>query len=88
VLTLEEAVRKMTSLPADRMGLGARGRIVEGAYADLVVFDPATVIDRATFTDPHQYPDGIPWVVVNGVVTVENGTFVDARAGRVLRRPE
>jgi N-acyl-D-amino-acid deacylase len=88
VLTLEEAVRKMTSLPADRMGLGARGRIVEGAYADLVVFDPATVIDRATFTDPHQYPDGIPWVIVNGVVTVENGTFVDARAGRVLRRPE
>jgi N-acyl-D-amino-acid deacylase len=88
VLTLEEAVRKMTSLPADRMGLGARGRIVEGAYADLVVFDPATVIDRATFTDPHQYPDGIPWVIVNGVVTVENGTLVDARAGRVLRRPE
>ncbi len=87
VLTLEEAVRKMTSLPADRMGLTDRGRIAEGASADLVVFDPATVVDRATFTDPHQYPDGIPWVVVNGVVTVEDGVFVDVRAGRVLRRP-
>lgn len=85
VLSLEEAVRKMTSLPADRMGLADRGRIAEGAFADLVVFDPDTVEDLATFEDPHQYPAGIPWVVVNGVVTVEDGAFVDLRPGRVLR---
>ncbi|MQA92193.1 MAG: amidohydrolase family protein [Gemmatimonas sp.] len=86
VLTLEDAVRKMTSLPADRLGLLDRGRIEEGAWADLVVFDPATVTDRATFEEPHQYPDGIPFVVVNGVVTVDEGEFVDQRAGVVLRK--
>lgn len=86
VLELPEAVRKMTSLPADRLGLEERGRIREGAFADLVVFDPDRVVDRATFTDPHQYPEGIPWVVVNGVVTVEEGVFRDLRPGRVLRR--
>jgi N-acyl-D-amino-acid deacylase len=86
VLSLPEAVRKMTSLPADRLGLADRGRIAEGNKADLVIFDPATVIDRSTFQEPHQYPDGIPWVVVNGVITVENGAFLDVRPGRVLRR--
>ncbi|CAN5803578.1 D-aminoacylase [soil metagenome] len=86
VLSLPEAVRKMTSLPADRLGLDDRGRIAEGNKADLVIFDPATVIDRSTFEDPHQYPEGIPWVVVNGVITVENGEYLDVRAGRVLRR--
>jgi dihydroorotase/N-acyl-D-amino-acid deacylase len=86
VIDLEEAVRKMTSLPADRIGLADRGRITEGAFADLVVFDPATVQDRATFQDPHQYAAGIPWVVVNGVITVDDGAFVDVRPGRVLRR--
>jgi N-acyl-D-aspartate/D-glutamate deacylase len=55
--------------------------------ADIVVFDPATVRDRSTFTEPHQYPEGIRWVIVNGVVTVDDGRFVDARAGTVLRRP-
>jgi dihydroorotase/N-acyl-D-amino-acid deacylase len=86
VLTLEDAVRKMTSLPADRLGMDERGRIAEGAAADLVLFDPETVIDRATFQAPHQYPAGIPFVIVNGVVSVDGGEFVDARAGRVLRR--
>jgi N-acyl-D-amino-acid deacylase len=86
VITMEDAVRKMTSLPADRLGLSDRGRIQEGSWADLVVFDPETVIDRATFDDPHQYPDGIPYVVVNGVVTVDDGVFMDLRPGRVLRR--
>jgi N-acyl-D-amino-acid deacylase len=86
VLTLEDAVRKMTSLPADRLGLEDRGRVAEGLVADLVLFDPATVIDRATFEEPHQYPDGIPYVIVNGVVAVEDGGYRDVRAGRVLRR--
>ncbi len=86
VLGLEEAVHKMSGMPAARMGLAERGRIEEGWYADLVVFDPATVKDQATFERPHQYPVGIPWVLVNGRVTVEEGVFRDARAGRVLRR--
>jgi dihydroorotase/N-acyl-D-amino-acid deacylase len=85
VLPLQEAVRRMTLLPAERLGLTDRGRIGEGMRADVVVFDPATVRDRATFTDPHQYPDGIPWVIVNGTVTVADGRFDDARAGVVLR---
>jgi dihydroorotase/N-acyl-D-amino-acid deacylase len=85
ILPLEEAIRKMTSLPAGRLGLGDRGRIARGARADLVVFDPTTVIDAATFEAPHQYPQGIPWVIVNGSVTVDRGAFTSARAGRVLR---
>lgn len=76
----------MSSLPADRIGLADRGRIQEGAFADLVVFDPLTVRDEATFQDPHRYPSGIPWVIVNGVVAVDDGSFVDTRPGRVLRR--
>jgi N-acyl-D-amino-acid deacylase len=85
VLSLEEAVRKMTSLPAWRMGLRDRGRIAEGMAADIVVFDPATVTDRATFQEPHQHPAGIPYVIVNGVVTMDGGEFVDNRPGLVLR---
>jgi N-acyl-D-aspartate/D-glutamate deacylase len=84
VLTLEAAVRKMTSLPADRFGLTGRGRIAEGAWADLVLFDPGRVLDRATFEDPHRFPDGIDLVVVNGRVAWD-GTAAE-RAGRVLRR--
>lgn len=87
VLTLEDAVRKMTGLPAWRVGLTDRGRLAEGLRADVVVFDPRTVLDRATFESPHQYPDGIPYVIVNGVVVVDGGRFTDARPGRVLRRP-
>jgi dihydroorotase/N-acyl-D-amino-acid deacylase len=86
VLTLEEAIRKMTRLPADRIGLADRGRLVEGAFADIVVFDPATVLDEATFQEPHAYPTGIPWVVVNGRVAVDGGSLAPVRAGRVLRR--
>ena len=86
VLTLEDAVRKMTLLPASRLGLSDRGRVAAGAVADLVLFDPATVADKSTFADPHHYPVGIPFVIVNGVVTVEDGQYVDKRAGKVLRR--
>ncbi|HEX6134924.1 MAG TPA: D-aminoacylase [Longimicrobiales bacterium] len=85
VLPLAEAIRKMTSLPAARLGLADRGRIAEGMRADIVVFDAATVRDRATFADPHQYPDGIGFVIVNGVVTVADGRLTDERAGSVLR---
>ena len=86
VLTFEDAVRKMTSLPADHMGMLERGVLSEGMIADIVVFDPETVIDRSTFQDPHQYPDGIDYVIINGIVAVDNGVFSDVRAGRVLRR--
>ena len=78
----------MTALPAWRIGLRDRGEIREGWYADVVVFDPATVSDAATFEDPHQYATGIPWVIVNGRVAVEDGVFTDVRSGRVLRKGE
>jgi dihydroorotase/N-acyl-D-amino-acid deacylase len=86
VLTLEQAVHKMTGMPAARLALHDRGLLMEGAYADVVVFDPATVADRATFEEPHQYPVGIRHVLVNGVAVVDDGRFTDTRAGRVLRR--
>jgi len=86
VLSLEEAIRKMTSLPASRLGLVDRGRIMEGGWADLVLFDPRIISDRATFDEPHQYPDGILHVLVNGVFAVEDGHFTDRRPGQVLRR--
>ena len=84
VLSLEEAVTKMTSITADRFGLTDRGVIREGAWADLVLFDPQTVADKATFADPHQYPVGIPCVVVNGVVVIDQGQHTGALPGRVL----
>jgi N-acyl-D-amino-acid deacylase len=86
VLGLAEAVRRMTSLSCDRFGLVDRGRLVEGAWADLVLFDPATVIDRATYDDPHQEAAGVGMVAVNGVVTYRDGRHLPARAGRFLRR--
>jgi N-acyl-D-amino-acid deacylase len=85
VVTLEDAVRKMTSLPASRVRLRDRGVIRQGAVADLVVFDPRTVADKATFDEPHQYPEGIPLVIVNGEVALEGGETTAARAGRFLR---
>ena len=86
VLTFEDAVRKMTSLPADHMGMSERGVLSEGMIADIVVFDPETVVDRSTFQDPHQYPEGIDFMIINGIVAVDDGVFSDVRAGRVLRR--
>jgi dihydroorotase/N-acyl-D-amino-acid deacylase len=86
VLPLEEAIRKMTSMPAERLGLSDRGLLAEGAFADITIFDPRTVRDRATFEEPHQYPDGIDFVIVNGIVTVDGAVLSEARAGRVLRR--
>ncbi|MBI3945530.1 MAG: D-aminoacylase [Armatimonadetes bacterium] len=88
VLTWEAAIHKMTSLPAARIGLRRRGLVRPGAYADLVVFDPETVSDRATFADPIRYPEGIRHVFVNGVGVVRDGEETGARPGRVIRRGE
>ncbi|MEZ5285540.1 MAG: amidohydrolase family protein [Vicinamibacterales bacterium] len=87
LLTLEEAVRKMTTLPAGRMRLWDRGIIRPGAFADIVVFDPATIIDRATFDNPKQYADGVRYVAVNGTLVVDGGQLTAARPGRALRGP-
>jgi len=87
VITLEEAVRKMTSLPADQWGQRERGRVAEGMYADLTVFDPETVRDRATFTDPHRYSAGIVHVVVNGVPVIRDASLTGEKPGRVIRGP-
>lgn len=84
-LPLEEAVRKMTSFPAGRLGLLDRGIVRQGMWADLVVFDPERIIDNATFSDPHQFPDGIPYVVVNGEVVVDGGEHTGTLPGRALR---
>ena len=86
VLRLEDAVRKMTSLNAAKIGLTDRGLIRPGQYADLVIFNPTTVIDRATYTEPFQYSDGIITVLVNGQVAMQDGEPTTARAGRALRR--
>ncbi|MEZ5963057.1 MAG: D-aminoacylase [Planctomycetota bacterium] len=85
VVPLELAVQKMTSLPADVFGLADRGRIAPGQFADLVVFDPRRVADRATYEDPRADPIGIPWVIVNGVVVVAEGEHTGAKPGMVLR---
>jgi N-acyl-D-amino-acid deacylase len=84
LVPLEEAVRKMTSLPAAKLRLRDRGVLRPGTFADIVVFDPATVSDTATFTDPHRYPEGIPWVLVNGRPVVAEGRHTGSRPGRVL----
>jgi len=85
LLSLPEAVRKMTSFAAERFGLRDRGRLRPGAYADVVCFDPDTITDRATYMDAHQYPVGIAWVLVNGRVAVANGASTPDCHGRVIR---
>ncbi len=84
VLTLPDAVRKMTSLAASITGLSDRGLLRPGMAADIVIFDPATVKDRATFEDAAQYPIGIPYVIVNGTVVIDKGEHTGAKPGRVL----
>ena len=81
---LEEAIRKMTSMPAKRVGLSDRGKIAPGMKADLVLLDPATVIDRSTFEEPRKLSEGIVWVAVNGAPVWENGKVTGARPGRAL----
>jgi N-acyl-D-amino-acid deacylase len=84
VISLPHAIRSMTSLAAQIIGLRERGLVQKGYWADLVVFDPKTVADKATFTEPHQYPTGIPFVFVNGVAVVDGGKFTQATPGKVL----
>lgn len=86
VLTLPQAVKRMTSFPAQRLGLQDRGLVREGLMADITIFNPETIIDKGTFAEPNQYPEGIVHVLVAGQLAVENGRLTSARAGRVLRR--
>ena len=86
-MKLEEAVRKMTSLPAERLRLTRRGRLAPGYFADITVFDAELIKDRSDFSSPHQYPEGVQHVFVNGVPAVSNGKSTATTAGRLLRNP-
>jgi N-acyl-D-amino-acid deacylase len=87
VISLPEAVRRLSALPATNLGLDRRGLLKEGMFADVVVFDPATIADRATFDKPHQYAIGVKHVFVNGVQVLKDGEHTDAKPGRALWGP-
>ena len=87
LITLQEAIRRMTSLPALNIGITNRGELTEGFYADVVVFDPDRVTDNATFEEPHQYATGVWQVFVNGEQVLRNGRHTGATPGRVVRGP-
>lgn len=84
VISLEEAIRKMTSLPAEKLGLKNRGLIKKGYAADINIFDPDKIIDKATYTKPHQFPEGMQFVIVNGMMVVANGKHTGAQPGKAL----
>lgn len=86
VITLSQALYKMTILPAQRMGLKDRGLLKVGNYADITIFNPKTIKDKSTFENPHQYPIGIPYVIINGKVAVDNFVYKDLKAGMVLKK--
>ncbi|TFH18936.1 D-aminoacylase [Candidatus Bathyarchaeota archaeon] len=86
ILRLEDAVRRMTSLPASRLGLQDRGVLREGLKADITVFNPDTIRDRSTFEQPHQYPEGINHVVINGALTIEAGEHTGVLNGEIIRK--
>ncbi len=83
--SLEEMIKKMTSMPADKLNFKDKGRLEKGKSADIVLFDFNTIQDKATFIDPHQYPEGIPYVIVNGKVVIKNGEHTGAMPGKVIR---
>jgi N-acyl-D-amino-acid deacylase len=87
VLALEEAIRKMTSLPAQTFRLKDRGMIREGMFADIVVFDREKFVDKATYSEPHQYGQGFSYVIVNGEIVAENGKHTGALSGMILYGP-
>lgn len=86
LLSVEEAIRKMTSLPAQKFGLWNKGLVRAGMDADLVLFDPDTIAERSTFQDPHQYPTGLPYVILNGQVVVDQGQYTGKLVGQVVRK--
>tara|TARA_Y100001960_G_C14597283_1_gene788839 strand:- start:729 stop:1094 length:366 start_codon:yes stop_codon:yes gene_type:complete len=86
VLSMKDAIHKMTGMPAAKFNLIDRGIIREDAFADLVIFDPLTIIDRATYENPRQNPTGVPWVIVNGSTTVRDSIHTGALAGYGIRR--
>jgi N-acyl-D-aspartate/D-glutamate deacylase len=89
VLSLEDAVRRMTSMAARRLGLHDRGVVAPGMAADLVIFDPESIVDRADFgSEAMRYAEGVDYLLVNGVAVIDDGALVDVRPGRVLRRGE
>jgi N-acyl-D-amino-acid deacylase len=86
LVTLEKMINKMTAIPASRFGFERRGSILPGNYADLVVFDPAKIADRATWVAPHQYPVGVEYVIVNGQVVVEHGEHTGRLPGKIIKK--
>lgn len=86
VINLQEAVRKMTSAPARRLGMTDRGLLLEGMKADITIFDPIKIRDKATFKEPHQYSEGIEYVIINGIFTIKKGIFTEKYPGKVLRK--
>jgi len=87
VIPMKEAVRRLSGLPATNLGLDHRGFLKEGMFADVVVFDPVTIADRATYEKPHQYAVGVKHVFVNGVQVLKDGEHTGAKPGRALRGP-
>ncbi len=85
ICSLEEMIKKMTSMPADKIKLNDRGRLEEGKFADVVLFDYNKILDKATYVEPHQYPEGIPYVIVNGEVVIDQSEHTGAFPGKVLR---
>ncbi len=85
ICSLEEMIKKMTSMPADKLGIKDRGRLEKGKFADVVIFDYDNIKDKAVFTDPHQYPEGIPYVIVNGKVVIDKGEHTGAMPGVVIK---
>jgi N-acyl-D-amino-acid deacylase len=84
VLSLEEAIRKMTSLPAMAFKLEDRGLLQEGMYADICIFDPEKFSDQATFKEPHQYSQGLEYVIVNGKIAIQDYTHTNSKSGKIL----
>jgi N-acyl-D-amino-acid deacylase len=87
VIPLAEAIRRLTSFPAANLGIAERGVLAEGYFADIAVFDPATIQDHATFAEPHQYSTGVQHVIVNGVAVLRDGEHTGATPGRFVKGP-